>query len=340
MKLSTLLLFIAANSAFFAHSQSIDAQFDKFDQFYQQQLGSTQGCQVPEMGVFKVCSKALKNDGNAPFILHHNKVTSKVVVLFHGLSDSPFYLRSIAQALHQQGNNVIVGLLPGHGKKQADEDMQDSHLSDRWRQHFAEIVRFSRHLGETVYVGGFSTGGSIATEYVLQHPAEVKALILFSGALALDSQVESIGSIWGMQWLAKILDSDYQTLGFNPYKYPSVARFSAIELLEIIFSIRELIEQGSVLNLPVFVAHSAVDKAIPIQSVKNLMDVNQGSNTFFEMSTALDVCHADVVINLAQYAEMAHKPSSSEKIEACQTPSANPVHAQMLESLLTFMAMN
>jgi pimeloyl-ACP methyl ester carboxylesterase len=340
MKLSTLFFLMIANSSFFAHSQSIEAEFDKFDKLYQQQLGSTQGCQIPELNVFRVCSAALRNDGNAPFILHHNKVTSKVVVLFHGLSDSPFYLRSIAKALYQQGNNVVVGLLPGHGKKQAVEDMQDPNLADRWRQHFAEVVELSSHLGENLYLGGFSTGGTVATEYMLLHANEVKGLMLFSGALALDSSVESMAKIWGIQWLAKWLDGDYQTSGDNPYKYPRVAKFAAFELAEIIFSIRELIEQGKGPNLPIFVGHSVVDKTIPILGVKNLMKANQGPNVFFEISKEYDVCHADLVINQTQFTEVEYKPSALEEVLPCKTPSVNPLHAEMLESLLTFMAIH
>jgi pimeloyl-ACP methyl ester carboxylesterase len=344
MKLSTLFFFITAllavNTSFFAYSQSIEAEFDKFDKIYQQQLGSTQGCHTPELNVFRVCSAALRNDGNAPFILHHNKVTPKVVVLFHGLSDSPFYLRSIAKALYQQGNNVVVGLLPGHGKKQADEDMQDANLADRWRQHLAEVVKLSANLGENVYLGGFSTGGTVATEYALLHPDEIKGLILFSGALALDSSVESMAKIWGIQWLAEWLDGDYQTSGDNPYKYPRVAKFAAFELTEIIFSIRELIEQGNVPNLPIFVAHSVVDKTIPIVGVKNLMKANQGVNVFFEISKEHNVCHADVVISQTQFSEVEYKASVSEEVRPCRTPSVNPIHSEMLESLLTFLATN
>ena len=340
MKLSTLFFLIAANSSFFAQSQSIEAEFDRFDKLYQQQLGSTQGCQSPELNVFRVCSAALRNDGNAPFILHHNKVTSKVVVLFHGLSDSPFYLRSIAKALYQQGNNVVVGLLPGHGKKQADVDMQDPNLADRWRQHFAEVVELSADLGENLYLGGFSTGGTVATEYLLLHANEVKGLMLFSGALALDPKIEWLSKIWGSQRLAKWLDGDYQTSGDNPFKYPQVSRSAALELAEIIFSIRELIEQGKGPNLPLFVAHSVVDKTIPILGVKNLMKANQGLNVFFEISKEYDVCHADVVINQTQFTEVEYKPTALEEVLPCSTPSINPLHAEMLESLLTFMATN
>ena len=226
MKLLLSLLILAASAtSFIASSQSIESEFDKFDAIYQAQLGTTRGCQVPEVNVFRVCSDSLKNDGNAPYILHHNKVTEKVVVLFHGLSDSPFYFRSIAQSMHQQGHNVVVALMPGHGKKQADDDMQDPELADHWRAHVSEVVEYAAVLGKQSYLGGFSTGGALATEYILQNPKAVKGLMLFSGALALDSSVESLAHIWGIQWLAKILDGEYATQGPNPYKYPSVARF-------------------------------------------------------------------------------------------------------------------
>ncbi len=290
-----LLILTVSTTSFVASSQSIETEFDKFDVIYQTQLGSTRGCQTPEANVFKVCSDSLKNDGNAPYILHHNKTTEKVVVLFHGLSDSPFFFRSIAQSIHQQGNNVIVALMPGHGKKQADADMQDNKLADRWRAHVSEVIDYSASLGEQRYLGGFSTGGVLATEYILQNPNSVKGLMLFSGALALDSSVESTANIWGIQWLAKMLDGEYATQGPNPYKYPSVARFSAFELTEVIFSVRDLIEQGATLNLPIFVAHSMADVSTPIAGVKNLMAINKGPNTLFEISQDVDVCHADVV---------------------------------------------
>jgi pimeloyl-ACP methyl ester carboxylesterase len=341
MKLILSLLILAASTTpFVALSQSIESEFDTFDKIYQTQLGATSGCATPELNVFKVCSEKLKNDGNAPYILHHNKATKKVVVLFHGLSDSPFFFRSIAQSIHQQGINVVVALMPGHGKKQADEDMQDARLADRWREHVTEMIEYSKGLGQQVYVGGFSTGGALATEYILQNPKVVKGLMLFSGALALDPSVESMANIWGIQWLAKILDGEYETQGPNPFKYPSVARFSAFELTEVIFSVRELIEQGAPLNLPIFAAHSMADNTTPIIGVKNLMAVNKGSNTLFEISKEVDVCHADVVINEEQLSDMSYDASMLEEILPCDVPKANPKHAEILTSLNQFLMVN
>lgn len=338
MKLVFVLCILSTISfSFVVNSKSIDSKFDLFDSIYRTQLGSTNGCQKPELNVFKVCSEKLKNDGNAPYILHHNQSTSKVVVLFHGLSDSPFYFRSIAESIHQQGINVVVALLPGHGKKLADKDMQDPELANRWRNHVADLVDFAAGLGEHVYVGGFSTGGVLATEYILQNPQVVKGLMLFSGALALDSSVESIAKIWGIQWLAKLIDGDYDTQGPNPYKYPKIARFSAFELTEVIFSVRTLIENGATLNLPVFAAHSVADKTTPIAGVRNLMAINQGVNTLFEIPISADLCHADVVINNQQITDINYDASRLQEILPCDVPKANPKHAEMLMSLQKFL---
>jgi pimeloyl-ACP methyl ester carboxylesterase len=334
----SLFILTASTFSFVVSSEPIETQLNAFDSIYQTQLGSTRSCDTPKTNVFTVCSDSLKNKGNAPYILHHNKITEKVVVLFHGLSDSPFFLRSIAKSIHHQGHNVIVALMPGHGKKQADEDMQDANLADRWRAHVSDLVDYSSSLGKQRYLGGFSTGGVLATEYILQNPKSVKGLALFSGALALDPSVESMSNIWGIQWFAKMLDGKYETQGPNSYKYPSVARFTAFELTEVIFSVRDLIEEGAPLNLPIFAAHSMADKTTPIVGVKNLMAANEGPNTLFEIALNEDVCHADLVISEEQLSEMQYDTSMLAEIMPCDVPKANPKHAEILDSLSQFLA--
>lgn len=338
----TSLLFTACSMLFSLslQAQNIDTTLDQFDGIYNQQLGSTKGCLLPETNVFRVCSEALKNEGNAPYILHHNNRAAKVVVLFHGLSDSPFYFRTIAKTIHDQGFNVVVALLPGHGKIDADADMEDSELANRWRAHVAEVIEFSSELGEQVYVGGFSTGGALVSEYILLHPGEVQGLMLFSGALALDSNVEFMAKIWGIQLLAELLDGDYKTESSNPFKYAYVARFAAFELVEVIFSIRELLEQDAPLDLPIFSAHSLADVTTPIVGVKSLLKANKGSSTLFEIPQELEVCHADLVLNEQQVLEIDDDGSLLEEILPCDVPKANPKHQEMLDALTLFLDKN
>jgi pimeloyl-ACP methyl ester carboxylesterase len=315
----------------------IDQVFDSFEKIYRNELGVVQRCPTNNAHTFKVCSKALRNDGNGPYILHHQAPTNKVVVLFHGLSDSPFFLGSIAQAIFQQGANVVVALLPGHGKVEADEDMQDPDLASRWVDHVEVIMTLAAALGDNVYIGGFSTGGTLATQYVLNHPQQIKGLLLYSGALALTSSVETMANIWGIKWLAKALDGDYQTAGPNPYKYPSVARYSALQLTDVIFALRAQLNKNHGVNVPIFAAHSKADITTMFSGIEALMQHNQDDNVLFTIPEELGVCHADLVVDKRQIAHMHFDQSQVVEILPCSVPKANPIHGKMLTATLIFL---
>ncbi|WP_051275686.1 alpha/beta hydrolase [Aestuariibacter salexigens] len=327
-----LLLIMAA-----IPGHAIDFVLKDFTTLYKRELGSVRDCQKqPEHG-YRVCSGALRNEGNGPYILHHGRKTDKVVVLFHGLSDSPFYFRDIAAAIHQQGHNVVVGLLPGHGKKRADADMQDSDLKSRWHEHVATLVDIASPLGGSLVLGGFSTGAALSVHHILHHDTSVSGLMLFSGALKLQDNAEKMARIWGSKWLAKIIDGHYQSEGPNPYKYPAVSGYAALVLMDVIFDIREQLEQGKSLSMPIFAAHSEADTTTPVDGVKALLAHGTADNTSFIVAEALDVCHADVVVSAPMLVSMQFDKSQVEDPEPCSIPQSNPVFAQMLATALNYL---
>ncbi|GAB2695345.1 alpha/beta hydrolase [Aliiglaciecola aliphaticivorans] len=340
--MSKLSISVFVLSLFFNHisyAQSPD-WLVPFQAFYNTELGETSDCQNSEPSVYVVCSSALKNDGNAPYVYHHNQPTDTTVVLFHGLSDSPFFFRSIAPELHQLGYTVIVPLLPGHGKLDADDDMEDGKLAKRWTAHVDEVMAYAHTLSPNVYIGGFSTGGALSTQHVLTHPDQQKGLLLFSGALALDESVEGMAGIWGIKSLAKLLDWSYETQGPNPYKYPEVSRHSAFMLTEIIFDVRDKLANGNKLNLPIFSAHSEADSTTPIKGVKDLIKQNAGPSETFFIDSSYQVCHADLVVSESQLIDMQYDTSAVDASEACKVPKANPQHAEMITALVHFLNNN
>ncbi|WJG10388.1 alpha/beta fold hydrolase [Aliiglaciecola sp. LCG003] len=336
MKQFVALLALGLISSFSAFADDL-GWLDPFKQFYATELGSVQPCQHQQKSILTVCSAALKNEGNGPYVYHHGKPTDTTVVLFHGLSDSPFFFRSIAPAIHNLGYTVIVALLPGHGKLDADDDMEDGDLAKRWTAHVNEVMAFAQSQSPHVYIGGFSTGGALAAQYVLDHNNNVDGLLLFSGALALDESVEGMAGIWGIKLLAKVLDWSYATQGPNPYKYPSVAKHSAFMLTELIFDVRDKLAQGKELNVPIFSAHSQADKTTPIRGVKELLENNKGANSTFFIEADYDVCHADLVVSDSQLIEMNYDASQVDASEPCKVPKANPRHAQMIQSMLQYL---
>ena len=307
-----------------------------FVEHYRQQLGTTQSCATAYKQRTQVCSAALRNEGNGPYILHHGQVTDWVVVLFHGLSDSPFYLRSVADGLHDMGVTVVVGLLPGHGLQDADQDMQDPDLADRWVSGVQQVVEISRPMGRKLMVGGFSTGATLATHFALMNSDIVDGLLLFSGAFLLSDNAERMTRIWGMQTIAKWIDGDYRIDNPNPYKYPKVALYAVWELMEIIRQVRS-ITANQAITIPIFAAHSMSDVTTPFAGVEILLEGSSAAHSLFLIDESYALCHGDLPLNENQVQQIAYQVPVDELIELCSVPDANPLHSRMMDTLINFI---
>lgn len=311
--------------------------FTQFSGLYQDEWGQKQPCKSVKLHRYSVCANVLRNEGNAPFILHHDTPSKKVAVLIHGLSDSPFFMREIATILFNQGFDVVVPLLPGHGLRDTEGAMSDSDLAERWQAHVDDIVAIADGMGDTLIVGGFSTGGALAVEQYLDEGSNIDGIMLFSGALALSDNAESMSRIWGIKWLAKLLDGSYVTHGPNPFKYPHVAGFAGLELMDIINHVREQFEHGKRIQVPLFAAHSQADATTPIHGVEEVMAHSDGANTFFVIDASYALCHADVVVNQALLADMTFNASMANPNEACAIPQENPLFSTMSLMLKNFV---
>ncbi|QJR82730.1 phospholipase [Alteromonas pelagimontana] len=320
--------------------QNIDKALAEFTALYEQELGSVATCPQPKLHEFRLCSDKLRNAGNAPFILHHGKPTDNVVVLLHGLSDSPYFMQGIARTLYDKGYNVVVPLLAGNGLKDADADMEDDQLAERWQTQVDDIMALAPQLGSTIFIGGFSTGGALAVEHYLDSPDGIAGILLFSGALALSDNAENMAKIWGVKWVAKLVDGSYETDGPNPFKYPSVAGFAGLELMDIIDEIRADFEAGKRISVPIFAAHSQADATTPIEGIRNLLEHADGANTFFVIDESYQLCHADVPVNTKMKVDMHFDTSQVNEFEQCAVPKANPLYRQMTMMLQTFMDMH
>ena len=88
-------------------------------------------------------------------------------VLIHGLTDAPYSMLALARRLHARGIHVVVVRLPGHGTVPAGQ-LQVS-LED-WRAAVRIAARHAASLAtpdQPFYVGGYSTGGTLALAHAL-----------------------------------------------------------------------------------------------------------------------------------------------------------------------------
>ncbi|WP_321803424.1 alpha/beta hydrolase [Burkholderia sp. BCC1988] len=101
---------------------------------------------------------------------------AKGILLVHGLGDSPWSFRDLAQELAAQGFLVRTVLLPGHGTK--PDDLLTVTAED-WERVVWQQAEALQHDVKEVYLGGFSTGCNLVLEYAYAHP-EIAGLVLFS----------------------------------------------------------------------------------------------------------------------------------------------------------------
>ena len=150
------------------------------------------------------------------------------VLLLHGLSDSPYSVRSLAHLCYDQGFSVLAMRMPGHGTAPSGL------LRVTFEDWMAAVRLGMRHLRSQVpedgplYIGGYSAGAALAVEYAAARllgediPA-ASGLILLSPAIGV-SQAASL-AIWqarlsALPGLAKVAWTDILP-EYDPYKYNS-----------------------------------------------------------------------------------------------------------------------
>lgn len=213
-------------------------------------------------------------EGNAPFELKppascpsgKNKPYRRGVLLTHGLTGSPYFMRQLASLFQEKCFRVMVILLPGHGTQPGDL------LDVRWEEWAkAEAYGTDRLAAEVdeVYLGGYSTGGALSV-YQSQNDKRVRGLFLFSPALKVSS-LASLAKLhviysWAIpsaKWLDVMPDKDI-------YKYESFPKNAAAQIYTLTMAVNSRL-QTQPLSIPVFAAASQDDTTIFTSATVDMM---------------------------------------------------------------------
>ncbi len=151
------------------------------------------------------------------------------ILLIHGMSDSPYSLRGLAEKLHNAGAYTLGLRVPGHGTAPSGltrVTWQDMAAATRLAaQHLS-----SRNPGQPIYLVGYSNGAALAVNYTLATLTEtalpkISGLVLLSPAIgvtaaaAFASWQARLGRVLGLEKLAwNSISPEY-----DPYKYGSFA---------------------------------------------------------------------------------------------------------------------
>jgi alpha-beta hydrolase superfamily lysophospholipase len=196
------------------------------------------------------------------------------VLLLHGLTDSPYSLRSVGEALVARGFRVVGLRLPGHGTAPAGlltfepEDLQAA------TEIAMKDLRGTLGPDRPLHVMGYSNGAALAVQYgldarenaALPQPA---SLVLISPAIGI-TRLAAIGRLrTGISDLQGFGRAAWQLIDheLDPYKYQSFS-FHAAGATQRLTSqlasrIERLAEAGPLTGMPPILAFvSTVDSTV------------------------------------------------------------------------------
>lgn len=162
------------------------------------------------------------------------------VLMLHGLTDSPYSMRSTAELFYEQGYHVLVPRLPGHGT--APAGIGQAHWED-W-QAVAKLG--ANHLGAGVdadlpfVIVGYSNGGALAVNYVLDTLDDDRLpipdrLILMSPAIGVTPFAFFASWNRTLTWIPYFGKFAWESVlpEYDPYKYNSFPKAAGNETYEL-----------------------------------------------------------------------------------------------------------
>ncbi|MGL6041758.1 MAG: alpha/beta hydrolase [Deefgea sp.] len=214
---------------------------------------------------------SFKTDWNRSYVLEPTGKAKGAVVLLHGLTDSPYSLRHVAQRYASDGFAVVAIRLPGHGTVPAGL----THV--RWEEWIAATrlaVREAKRLAPAelpLHIVGFSNGGALAVKYAadaLENPelARPDRLILLSPMIGVTRFARFAGlagwpavlpSFAKAAWLSVVPE-------FNPFKYNSFPVNGARQSFRLTEALQEQIAQ--------LAQNGKLNDIAPITTFQSLLD--------------------------------------------------------------------
>jgi len=240
------------------------------------------GARVPYNRYFEgspVFPPRFAQDWNRSYVIEPTVPPKGVVVLLHGLTDSPYSLRHIAGRYAERGY-VAIGLrIPGHGTVPAG-------LTDvRWEDWMAATrlaVREARRrvpAPAPLHLVGFSNGGALAVKYALEAIEDPKLpradrLVLFTPMIGITRFARFAGlaglpsllpAFANAAWLSNVPE-------FNPFKYNSFPVNGARQSFRLTDALQAQIQRmgrdGKLASLPpVLTFQSVIDFTVSTPAI-------------------------------------------------------------------------
>jgi alpha-beta hydrolase superfamily lysophospholipase len=200
-------------------------------------------------------------------------------LLLHGLTDSPYSMRWLAERLEREGFYVLAPRMPGHGTVPA------ALLETDWQDWMAVAKMGARHVkgrigeGKPFLIVGYSCGGGLAVKYSLDALDDAtlpKAdrLVLLSPLIGVDrlAGFTRMAALPGLlppfekaRWLEVAPE-------YNPFKYNSFPAHAAQQTHDLTTALKAQVEDAAQAKRigklpPILTFQSAVDDTVSTEDL-------------------------------------------------------------------------
>ena len=169
----------------------------------------------------------LRNESCRSKFLFHSAPTQKVCLFFHGFTAYPDQFLPLGKAMFQQGYNVLMPLLPGHGKagKWTKDNPTPLPTDPKVYQDFAlQWLQQAQALGQQVVLGGLSGGGTLAAWVALNHRELIDRALLFAPYLSGDTITDKLFIKLSNSYYSWGGDAD-RAIGYTSFQVPALRLF-------------------------------------------------------------------------------------------------------------------
>jgi esterase/lipase len=208
--------------------------------------------------------------------LTHGATTDRVVVWFHGYTDSPNQFARLAQLCFERGWNVLVPRLPHHGL--GDPMTPDTGLltAEMLARCADEALDIAAGLGRQVVVGGLSMGGVISGWLAQQRREVVQAVLLAPafGAYVIPAPITRlVGEVYArlpntFQWWDPRVR---QAIQQPEITYPRYAMRGVAAFLRLSYAMQDLARYTPPSAKRIWVITTECDTAISQPVLKHVM---------------------------------------------------------------------
>ena len=131
--------------------------------------------------------------GGRSILMTHGVRTARIVVLFHGLTNSPKQYEQLGAILYEAGDNVYIPRLPHHAERNGNAKTLASLTAEELRACADSAVDAAQGLGDSVVVAGVSAGGTLAA-WVAQSRPDVRRAVIIAPLLEIGRVPSFLGA--------------------------------------------------------------------------------------------------------------------------------------------------